>query len=53
VAEKGKPIVDEAGKPVEGLEGWTLSLAEGDLAVLHSEAAHDSVAMRRERDGGR
>jgi hypothetical protein len=43
VADIGKPIVDEAGTPVESLRGWKLTHAAGSTAVFDNGAAEAIV----------
>jgi hypothetical protein len=47
VADLGKPIVDEAGAAVAGLEGWTVSFVdEGSHFVLFTDGRTDVPVMQ-------
>ena len=50
VAEKDRPITDEAGQPVAELAGWHLTLTGERFAVLSNAKERATVVMRP--DGG-
>ena len=52
VAEQKQPINNEAGEPVADLEGWVLTMAGNDFAVLGNEKERATVVMRRTERGG-
>jgi hypothetical protein len=45
VAEKGKPITDEADRPVPDLDGWVVTIAGSGYAVLGSQRERASVVI--------
>ena len=46
VADLDQPIVDEAGRAVEGLEGWKLNYAGDELAVFARGDAEAVVRLK-------
>jgi hypothetical protein len=51
VAEVNRPITNEAGGPVPDLEGWVLTMAADDFAILSNDKENCTAVMRRQRDG--
>jgi DNA-directed RNA polymerase specialized sigma24 family protein len=47
VADKGKPITDEAGAPVAALAGWAVTLTSDDFAVLDNGQQRATIVLRR------